>query len=116
MLFQSIDIGAFHLFSKLKITTLAAQQQWIKDHAAISKRVGKPTIFEAYGDAATVTRKAWQDTAFSSRDDGLAGDLVWQWGEKSPVAGTTTNDANTVFYESATWQTLVNDHATRANA
>jgi hypothetical protein len=95
---------------------LAAQVDWIKTHAAISKRVGKPTIFEAYSDASTSVRQTWQDTAFALKDDGLAGDLIWQWGEKLPVAGTTPNDANTVFYGSAAWQTLVKNHAARANA
>ena len=109
-------MGTFHLSSALKLTTLAQQTQWIKDHAAIAKKVGKPSIFEAYLDGSTSARRSWQDTALALRNDGLAGDFIWQWGEKGLVSGTTPSDSNTVFYGSSEWQTLIKEHAAEANA
>jgi len=77
---STLDFGTFHLYPVPWGATAdptAWGTQWIADHAALQKSVGKPVIIEEFGldaDDQVTPYKAWLGQVISS---GLAGDLIW---------------------------------------
>ncbi|HVY29460.1 MAG TPA: cellulase family glycosylhydrolase [Polyangiaceae bacterium] len=45
----SVDFGTFHLYPEDWGTPAGFAERWIKDHAALARRLGKPTLLEEYG-------------------------------------------------------------------
>jgi mannan endo-1,4-beta-mannosidase len=53
----------------------------------------------------------WQKTSLSLKDSGMAADLFWQLGDTVKSTGQLTHDdGHTVYYGSADWKCLVDDH------
>lgn len=89
---------------------------WFKNHAAACAKAGKPCVAEEYGIKSNKQSimSSWQSDALALQNNGLAGDMYWQWGESLPNWGTTHDDGYTIYYNSADWQKLVRDHVSAA--
>lgn len=83
---------------------------WITTHAAACVAAGKPCLLEEYGGLNNCTiENPWQQYALNST--GIASDLFWQYGDVLPSSNTqTSQDGNTVFYETGNWDCMVTDH------
>ena len=53
--------------------------------------------------------RPWQQASLALANDGMGGDLFWQWGDQLST-GQTHNDGYTVYYNSATYRCVVGDH------
>jgi mannan endo-1,4-beta-mannosidase len=111
----NISFGTFHLYPKPWGQTNAFGNDWIKAHASICQKLNKPCLFEEYGvpeaEGHCAVEGEWQKTSLSLKDAGMAGDLFWQLGDTVKSTGQLThNDGNTIYYGSADWKCLVDDH------
>ncbi|KAF3925266.1 hypothetical protein ABW20_dc0106098 [Dactylellina cionopaga] len=87
--------------------------QWILEHDAIGKKLGKPVVLEEYGDISanhTATRLPWLDTIYY--DTEIAGDMYWQYADYLST-GPSPDDGNAVYYGTPDYIPLVIDHAAR---
>jgi mannan endo-1,4-beta-mannosidase len=111
----NISFGTFHLYPEPWGQTNAFGNEWIKAHASICQKLNKPCLFEEYGvpeaEGHCAVDGEWQKTSLSLKDAGMAGDLFWQLGDTVKSTGQLThNDGNTIYYGSADWKCLVDDH------
>ncbi|MCJ1313549.1 hypothetical protein MMC25_007228 [Agyrium rufum] len=111
LMIPNIDFGTFHAYPGSWSETNDWTNKWITDHAAACLAVGKPCIMEEYGTSTNhvASEGPWQTTALSVSGKGLAGDMIWQWGD-TISSGQTANDGYTVYYQSADWTGLVQQH------
>ncbi|KIO20851.1 glycoside hydrolase family 5 protein [Tulasnella calospora MUT 4182] len=123
-----IDYGTFHCYPDWWSKTVDWTTQFIKDHAASQKKIGKPVVMEEYGWLLEEDREAWlgvtsnvtrvealtkwQNAALEGR---LAGDQYWQFGLSGLSFGKSTDDGFTIFLEDAEAKTLVYDHVKKVN-
>lgn len=89
---------------------------WITTHGAACVAAGKPCLLEEYGGNNNCTvENPWQQTALNTT--GIAADLFWQYGDVLPSTNSqTSQDGNTVFYETGNWDCMVTDHIEAINA
>ncbi|KAF2143275.1 glycoside hydrolase family 5 protein [Aplosporella prunicola CBS 121167] len=109
---ETIDFGALHLYPSSWGVTNDFGNEWITAHGAACATAGKPCLFEEYGvtsDHCNV-EKPWQETALST--EGIAGDLFWDFGD-TLSGGKTSDDGNTIFYDTDDWTCLVTDHVSQ---
>ncbi|CAK7206698.1 hypothetical protein SEUCBS139899_009502 [Sporothrix eucalyptigena] len=107
----TLDFGTFHMYPKPWGMTNSFGPGWIQDHAAACKKAGKPCLLEEYGtdgDHCTV-EKTWQAASLAAANDGMAGDLFWQWGDTLST-GKSADDGNTIYYGSSDGKCLIQDH------
>ncbi|KAM0263378.1 hypothetical protein ACHAQJ_001234 [Trichoderma viride] len=106
---STLDFSTLHLYPDSWGETYAWGNGWIQTHAQACVASGKPCMLEEYG--ATTNHCAieapWQQVALAST--GMAADLLWQWGDTLST-GQSSNDGNTVYYNTSDWQCLVVDH------
>jgi len=107
----TLDFGTFHSYpeswGQTNNQTLWGTQ-WITDHAASMKRVGKPVILEEFGvsnDKPTVYTAWWNEIVAS----GLTGDLVWQAGSRFS-SGNSYDDGLAIYPDSPVYP-LLTSHA-----
>lgn len=113
----NISFGTFHLYvdSWGVSNDKAFGDNWVAAHANICKELNKPCLFEEYGVTNAAdhcpVESGWQKKSLSLRNDGMAGDLFWQLGDKIQSTGQQThNDGHTIYYGSADWTCLVDNH------
>ncbi len=109
----SVDFGTYHLYPDHWSKTPEWGTQWIKDHLAAAKTVGKPSILEEFGLQNKSTRdgvyQTWTQTV---REGGGAGWNFWI------LSGTLETgqlypdyDGFTVYHPSTTATVLANEAA-----
>ncbi|KAH7106864.1 glycoside hydrolase [Auriculariales sp. MPI-PUGE-AT-0066] len=128
---KTIDFGTFHLYCDWWCTWYLSSREpltwgpdWIKSHAALQRKVGKPVVFEEYGWLTPETRLEylgktssvsrleaiglWQRTSIEEK---LAGDQYWQFGVDGLSFGQSTFDGFTIYLQNTTEsQPLVYEH------
>ncbi|RKU39751.1 hypothetical protein DL546_000348 [Coniochaeta pulveracea] len=120
----NIDFGVFHSYPDWWSKTVEWTNQWIHDHAAAGRRIGKPVVHEEYGwltpearlsNLGTVVNSTrvdvvggWQEIGV---DEKLAGDLFWQFGYSGFSYGRNNDDGFTIYLDDAEAQPLVYHHA-----
>jgi mannan endo-1,4-beta-mannosidase len=89
-----IDFGGYHFYPQDwgHDKDLDFGDQWVKDHAEVGRRAGKPVLMEEYGlrigdtvvpDAAS--RNSWFARWLTAvRDTGTAGSMLWMLGGSEP--------------------------------
>ncbi|KAL8996345.1 MAG: hypothetical protein Q9169_004111 [Polycauliona sp. 2 TL-2023] len=109
-----IDFGTVHMYPDQWEESDDWGNDWIKEHDAIGKKLGKPVILEEYGvnrsksDRVEIMQK-WQDTIVKG---GLAGDTFWQFEET--LVGTEPGDEYGVVFsedKGSEYGKLVVEHA-----
>lgn len=120
----NIDFGVFHSYPDWWGKTVEWTNQWIRDHAASGRAIGKPVVHEEYGwltpearlsNLGTVVNASrvdvvgkWQEIGVEEK---LAGDMFWQFGYSGFSYGKNHNDGFTIYLEDAEAQPLVYEHA-----
>jgi mannan endo-1,4-beta-mannosidase len=114
----NISFGTFHLYPEAWGVSNSFGDGWISAHAKICQQLNKPCLFEEYG----VTKAAehcpvesgWQKASWGARETGMGADLFWQLGDTVPSSGQRSHDdGHTVYYGSADWRCLVDEHVKR---
>ncbi|TFK66523.1 glycoside hydrolase family 5 protein [Pluteus cervinus] len=113
---STVDFGTFHSYPEPWGQTNNATAwgvQWIQDHAASQKRIGKPVIIEEFGVTTNQlsTYTSWLNTVISS---GLSGDLIWQAGSRLPT-GPSADDGYTIYPDDPVYP-LLTGHAAALKA
>jgi mannan endo-1,4-beta-mannosidase len=120
----NIDFGVFHSYPDWWSKTVEWTNQWIVDHAAAGRAVGKPVVHEEYGWLSPAGRLAnlgttdnrtrtevvgkWQEIGVR---EGLAGDMYWQFGYSGYSYGRNNDDGFTIFLDDEEAKQLVYGHA-----
>lgn len=102
---------------------MAWTDQWIRDHAAAAREVGKPVVHEEYGWLTPEARLeylgivnnatrmsvlgGWQKISLEERMP----DMYWQYGFSNYSYGRNNNDGFTIYLDDAEARTLVYEHA-----
>nr|AHK22783.1 GH5 mannanase [Achaetomium sp. Xz8] len=126
---ESIDFGVFHSYPDWWSKTVEWTDQWIRDHAAAGRTLGKPVVHEEYGWLTADKRLeytgkvdnrtrvevvgAWQKTMVKER---IAGDMYWQYGFSGYSYGRNHDDGFTIYLDDEEAKTLVYQHAKEMNA
>ncbi|KAK1751035.1 endo-1,4-beta-mannosidase [Echria macrotheca] len=119
-----IDFGVFHSYPDWWDKSVNWTTQWIRDHAAAGRKIGKPVVHEEYGWLTADKRREytgrvdnttreevlglWQGVQIAER---LAGDMYWQFGYSGYSYGRNHDDGFTIYLDDAEAQTLVYGHA-----
>ncbi|KAI4626600.1 hypothetical protein J4E83_003752 [Alternaria metachromatica] len=111
----NISFGTFHLYPDSWGVSNSFGDGWIEAHAQICEKLNKPCLFEEYGvpkkEDHCPVEGGWQKTSLSLKDSGMAADLFWQLGDTVQSTGQLTHDdGHTVYYGSADWRCLVDEH------
>ncbi|KAJ4368920.1 hypothetical protein N0V83_006002 [Neocucurbitaria cava] len=109
----NISFGTFHLYPESWGVNNTWGNGWIQAHAKVCAQLKKPCLFEEYGVPTNhcSVESEWQKTSLGLKDSGMAADLFWQLGDTIKSTGQqTSNDGNTVYYGTADWTCLVDDH------
>ncbi|PSR99114.1 glycoside hydrolase superfamily, partial [Coniella lustricola] len=106
----NLDFGTFHLYPDSWGEPYAWGDLWITTHGAGCVAAGKPCYLEEYGGGNNCTvENPWQQYALNTT--GIAGDSFWQYGDVLPSCNCeTSDDGNTVYYETGDWDCMVTDH------
>ncbi|ROV91363.1 hypothetical protein VMCG_09706 [Cytospora schulzeri] len=109
----TLDYGTFHLYPDSWGYNYSWGNEWILQHDAVGKRVGKPVILEEYGAPFpgnhTPYYKPWQDTVLKS---GVAADQVWQFGTYDlSVPASNLGDVNSIYFNDTEYKVLGFQHA-----
>ncbi|KAK8165545.1 glycoside hydrolase superfamily [Phyllosticta citrichinensis] len=109
---ETLDFGTLHLYpSSWSQSNEPFGSEWIQAHGKACAAANKPCLLEEYGvssDKCNVEGK-WQTVALNT--SGIAADLFWDFGT-TLSSGRTSDDGNTIFYNSTQWTCLVEDHQT----
>ncbi|OTA99048.1 glycoside hydrolase family 5 protein [Hypoxylon sp. CI-4A] len=124
----NIDFGVFHTYPDWWSKTVPWTNQWVRDHAASGKTIGKPVVHEEYGwmtpevreqngiPAVNATRieveGGWQSIML---EEGMS-DLYWQYGFSGYSYGRNHNDGFTIYLDDDEAQELVYGHAKTVNS
>ncbi|KAL2860817.1 glycoside hydrolase 5 family protein [Aspergillus lucknowensis] len=124
---SNIDFGVFHSYPDWWTKTVAWTDQWIVDHAAVAREVGKPVVHEEYGwltpearlenlgTVSNITRLeavgGWQHISLEEKMP----DLFWQYGYSGYSYGRNHDDGFTIFLDDAEAKELVFKHAKEVN-
>ncbi|KAL5342041.1 glycoside hydrolase superfamily [Aspergillus crustosus] len=108
---DTLDYGTFHLYPESWGYEYAWGSEWVRQHDAIGKRVGKPVVFEEYGTPINHTQleRPWQLTVVEKTQ--VAADFIWQFGTVLPVEGTRWGDVNSIYYGTEEYEILGFKHA-----
>jgi len=125
----SIDFGVFHSYPDWWGKSVSWTDQWVRDHAEAGRRAGKPVVHEEYGwmtdearlrnlgTTSDATRKevvgGWQRIGV---EEGLAGDMYWQFGYGGYSYGRNDDDGFTIYLEDEEARELVYGHAREVEA
>jgi mannan endo-1,4-beta-mannosidase len=125
---KNIDFGTFHSYPDWWSKTVEWTTQWIKDHAASAREVGKPVVHEEYGWLTDDKRQEylgktsnrtrtevlgiWQATSLKEKMP----DMYWQFGYGGYSYGKNNNDGFTIYLEDVEAKSLVFEHAKKVNA
>ncbi|KAG0648201.1 hypothetical protein D0Z07_5535 [Hyphodiscus hymeniophilus] len=112
LMIPDIDFGTYHLYPSSWGVADSWGPLWIQAHAEAAAAIGKPVIMEEYGSLTLTDEAPWQAEVL---DTETAGDMYWQYGDDLST-GETANDGYAIYYGSATYTTLVADHAAAMNA
>jgi len=108
----TIDFCTYHLYPDSWSVSPAQAwgNAWIQNHAKVCTALNKPCVLEEFGynDNCTV-ELSWETTALNT--PGTGGDMFWQYGD-TLSNGQTSQDGNTVYYNSDLWNCLVKPHLT----
>ena len=123
----NVDFGTFHSYPDWWGKTVEWTDQWVRDHAAAGRRVGKPVVHEEYGwmtDAArqeylgevsNITRRqaigGWQAISVEEKMP----DMYWQFGYSGYSYGRNHDDGFTIFLDDEEAEQLVYEHAEELN-
>ena len=114
---ETLDYGTLHLYPNSWNYNYTWGSEWILQHDAIGKLLGKPVVLEEYGSPDPSTHvaltKPWQDTVVS--DTEIAMDSIWQFATKLP-SGTNDVDDFAIYYSTPDYQILGNDHVAAMHA
>ncbi|KAI9893647.1 MAG: hypothetical protein M1814_006443 [Vezdaea aestivalis] len=110
----TIDYGTFHMYPQFWGYAYDWGNQWIKDHDAIGKRLGKPVILEEYGvESYVADRQAiilkYQQTIL--KETSVASSSFWQFGTQ--ISSINPFDNFAIYYDTtpgSDYQTLVVPH------
>lgn len=107
----TLDYGTVHMYPIGWGYNYPWGNQWIRDHAALAGKYGKPIVLEEYGVESTTSNRTavlqeWQETIMSGD---TAYDSFWQFGTKFS-SGANPYDAYTIFYDAQEYQDVVIDH------
>ncbi|WP_155988014.1 cellulose binding domain-containing protein [Gorillibacterium massiliense] len=117
----NIDYGTYHLYPDGWNRTVDWGTQWIKNHIADGKTIGKPTVLEEYGikdyssdqSLRNATYQTWLDTVYTN---GGAGDQFWiLTGIQDDGSLYPDYDGFRITYPSTT-TTVISNHAQQMNA
>ncbi|KAK7553450.1 mannan endo-1,4-beta-mannosidase A [Phyllosticta citricarpa] len=107
---ETLDFGTLHLYpSGWGQPNEPFGSEWIQAHGKACAAAKKPCLLEEYGvstDKCNVEGK-WQTAALDT--SGIAADMFWDFGT-TLSSGKTSDDGNTIFYKTAQWTCLVEDH------
>ena len=107
---STLDYGTFHMYPDQWGYPSSFGSQWIQDHDAVGKAVGKPAVLEEYGWVGAGNRtdvlEGWQATVLGCE---VASDSIWQFAT-SALGGIT--DQYSVCYGTPEYEVLGNEHAT----
>jgi len=111
----TLDYGTFHLYPDSWGYNYTWGSEWILQHDAVGKAIGKPVVLEEYGTPFphnhTGTEGPWQATMLKS---GVAADQIWQFGTPDlSVPAVNLADVNTIFYNDTEYKTLGRLHAAK---
>ncbi|KAF2744450.1 glycoside hydrolase family 5 protein [Sporormia fimetaria CBS 119925] len=124
----NVDFGTFHSYPDWWSKTVEWTNQWIRDHAAAARKVGKPVVHEEYGFLTPEKRQEYLGkTSNSTRVEALGlwqatmlkekmPDMYWQFGYSGYSYGRNHDDGFTIFLDDAEAKTLVYEHAKKVNA
>ncbi|OQN95359.1 putative mannan endo-1,4-beta-mannosidase C [Cryoendolithus antarcticus] len=124
---KNIDFGTFHSYPDWWSKTVEWTNQWIKDHAASGRNIGKPVVHEEYGwltpearmthlnrtENATRVEVISQWQAISLKEK--MSDMYWQFGFSNYSYGRNNNDGFTIYLDEPEAQPLVFQHAEAMN-
>ncbi|PGH17847.1 hypothetical protein AJ80_04670 [Polytolypa hystricis UAMH7299] len=110
---STLDIGTVHMYPSHWGESYEWGNQWISEHAAACRAAGKDCILEEYGvdqdgDTRTQEMTKWHNTLASQ--DGMPGDMFWQFGLQLSN-GQTHDDGFTIYNTEGNFQSLVVDWA-----
>ncbi|KAL9941855.1 hypothetical protein ACHAO5_008543, partial [Verticillium nonalfalfae] len=127
MTLKNIDFGTFHLYPDWWSKTVEWSNQWIVDHGAVGRDVGKPVVFEEYGwlqpdkrleylgQVRNETRleviSHWQELSI----EGGMPDMYWQYGYCGYSYGCNHNDGFTIYLNDTEADVLIYQHAAKVN-
>ncbi|KAF4555520.1 Cellulase (glycosyl hydrolase family 5)-like protein 1 [Elsinoe fawcettii] len=122
-----VDFNTFHSYPDWWSKTVEWTSQWIRDHAASGRKVGKPVVHEEYGwlspagkaqngkPASDQTRtqvyNEWQAIQVQEKMP----DMYWQFGTTFSY-GKNHDDGFTIYLDDAEAQPLIYEHAKKMNA
>ncbi|KAL6912561.1 hypothetical protein ACHAP8_010410 [Fusarium lateritium] len=114
---STLDYGTVHMYPIGWGYNYPWGNQWIRDHAALAQKYGKPIVMEEYGVESTTSNrtavlKEYQETILSTD---IAYDSFWQFASNLP-SGANPYDAYAIFYGSQEYQDVVIDHAKAISA
>lgn len=126
---ETIDFGVFHSYPDWWTKTVPWTDQWIRDHAAAGRAVGKPVVHEEYGwltpearlenlgTVSNITRLqavgGWQSIAVEEKIP----DMYWQYGYSEWSYGKNHDDGFTIYLDNEEEsKPLVYEHAEAMNA
>ncbi|KAF6793824.1 mannan endo-1,4-beta-mannosidase C [Colletotrichum sojae] len=124
----NIDFGTFHSYPDWWSKTVEWTEQWIRDHAASGRAVGKPVVHEEYGWLTPDKRLEYLGIVDDTPREEVLGkwqaisleeempDMYWQYGYSGYSYGRNHNDGFTIYLDDAEAQTLVYEHAAKVNA
>lgn len=125
---KNVDFGTFHSYPDWWSKTVDWTTQWIHDHAASARKVGKPVVHEEYGWLTAAKRleylgrvdntsrvevlSKWQNASLEEK----MSDMYWQFGYSGYSYGKNNDDGFTIYLEDEEAKTLVVEHAKKVNA
>ncbi|KAI9370904.1 glycoside hydrolase superfamily [Aspergillus egyptiacus] len=123
----SIDFGVFHSYPDWWSKTVPWTDQWIRDHAAVARKAGKPVVHEEYGwlspqgrldnlgTVSNITRLeavgGWQKISLREKMP----DMYWQYGYSGYSYGRNHDDGFTIYLDDPEAKQLVYKHAKEVN-
>ncbi|KUI72905.1 Mannan endo-1,4-beta-mannosidase B [Cytospora mali] len=109
----TLDYGTFHMYPNSWGYNYSWGNEWILQHDAVGKTIGKPVILEEYGAPFpgnhTPYSKPWQDTVLQS---GVAADQIWQFGTYDlSVPASNLDDVYSIHFNDTEYEVLGFQHA-----
>ncbi|KAL2843583.1 glycoside hydrolase superfamily [Aspergillus pseudodeflectus] len=124
---RNVDFGVFHSYPDWWSKTVQWTDQWIRDHARVGRKVGKPVVHEEYGwltdegrwnnlgTVSNITRLeavgGWQKISLKEKMP----DMYWQFGFSGYSYGRNHDDGFTIYLDDAEAKQLVYNHARDVN-
>ncbi|PLN85681.1 glycoside hydrolase superfamily [Aspergillus taichungensis] len=119
----NIDFGTFHSYPDWWTKTVEWTDKWVRDHADVMDKQGKPVLHEEYGWLTPEARRENLGTVSNiTRIQAVGGwqaisveekmpDLFWQYGYSGYSYGKNHDDGFTIFLDSPEAKQLVYRHS-----